>query len=536
MRYGERTLAFVLLLSAGGCADGATELVVVIDTDLHVCGEIDEIELLVAGPTEALPPLRVDLVGDARTELPLVHGLTPATDSVRRADIVVRARQRGAVVLEQRASADFVTGEIRTVAMTLSHRCLGVSFCADDETCDEGRCVTAARSGETLPPWDGAPPPLDHGAADLARCRDPSRVCSPVQVETGGDHVCVLCAGGAVYCWGDRARGNVGDGGAPEFRATPELVPGLPAPNAINAFSSHTCTIVDGAGPWCFGRNSFRQVDPTCGEVDSCGWPKPPTMAEPPPEGVAPGLFAASAGWEQSCALHVDGQVTCWGRQGNLGVTGTTVQSFFPRYRIDGLSDVVQIALGAHNCARSRDGTVRCFGPGQLGELGNGDTVTTETPQLVVDLPPARHVAAGRQYTCALAPAETGETELFCWGDNANGQLLEGPPEARSSPERLSSVRDVRAIATGHAHTCVIEANRTVRCWGSTSCGEMPSPPLADVVEIDASNELSCARLGDGSVHCWGRGEYGVLGVDPVSLEVCGGIPFSRDPIAIALP
>jgi alpha-tubulin suppressor-like RCC1 family protein len=77
--------------------------------------------------------------------------------------------------------------------------------------------------------------------------------------------------------------------------------------------------------------------------------------------------------------------VACWPNNGSgqLG-DGTTVARVTPT-RVDGLGDVVAIALGAfHTCARLETGGVVCWGSNAHGELGDGTVVERHRPTAVV--------------------------------------------------------------------------------------------------------------------------------------------------------
>ena len=78
-----------------------------------------------------------------------------------------------------------------------------------------------------------------------------------------------------------------------------------------------------------------------------------------------------------TCALLDDGSVKCWGRNdsGQLGLGGTT-DSLVPANLVDlgpGLK-AVELAAGlAHVCALLTDGSVKCWGSNSHGQLGLGD-------------------------------------------------------------------------------------------------------------------------------------------------------------------
>jgi hypothetical protein len=109
------------------------------------------------------------------------------------------------------------------------------------------------------------------------------------------------------------------------------------------------------------------------------------------------------------------------------------------------------VAGGSHTCALLSDGTVRCWGRGADGRLGDGFTVdrlnpvqvlasgTAETDPVVLD--GVTQIAAGNAYTCALLSDGT----VRCWGSNSAGQLGDGsttsPVESGAGP-RVRHRRD----------------------------------------------------------------------------------------------
>ena len=75
----------------------------------------------------------------------------------------------------------------------------------------------------------------------------------------------------------------------------------------------------------------------------------------------------------QSCALHQNGTISCWGRnfRGQLG-NGTEEDSAMP-VQVVGITDATAIAAGgSYSCALHQTGTISCWGHNWLGQLGNG--------------------------------------------------------------------------------------------------------------------------------------------------------------------
>jgi alpha-tubulin suppressor-like RCC1 family protein len=134
-----------------------------------------------------------------------------------------------------------------------------------------------------------------------------------------------------------------------------------------------------------------------------------------------------------------------------------------------------------------------------------------------------QEVAAGPYRTCARLL----DGEVYCWGNNERGQLLDGTTTARPRPVRVEGLSGVARLSLGAAHTCALLTDATVACWGYNTAGQLGSgrtsleaePPLrteglTDVVELATGDNHTCARRQDGSVWCWGANESGQLGVD----------------------
>ena len=75
----------------------------------------------------------------------------------------------------------------------------------------------------------------------------------------------------------------------------------------------------------------------------------------------------------------------------------------------------------------------------------------------------------------------------------------------------------VLSIAAGGRHTCAVLSNGMIRCWGNNSDGRLGNGKITEdfgrtvqVANIHAARQIavglnfSCARLADGTVHCWG--------------------------------
>ena len=95
-------------------------------------------------------------------------------------------------------------------------------------------------------------------------------------------------------------------------------------------------------------------------------------------------VASLSAADSSTCALMTNGSVKCWGENqyGQLGQGNTNSIGLADGTMGDALSavdfggpTVVSLSSGNfHNCALLSDGTTKCWGYNQFGQLGLGDT------------------------------------------------------------------------------------------------------------------------------------------------------------------
>jgi alpha-tubulin suppressor-like RCC1 family protein len=174
-----------------------------------------------------------------------------------------------------------------------------------------------------------------------------------------------------------------------------------------------------------------------------------------------------------------------------------------------------RIAEGNHTCAAHADGSVSCWGLGRHGQLGFEPVETcannyacATVPTAVPGIADVVALAAGLRHTCALQEQGT----VLCWGDGEAGQL--GPDsDLGPAPVLVPVVGDIVQLVAGGSRTCVLVADGTAECWGyELGPSPVPVPGLASAVWISTAHQHGCAVLDDTSVVCWGDNTYGKLG------------------------
>lgn len=288
----------------------------------------------------------------------------------------------------------------------------------------------------------------------------------------------------------------------------------------------HSCARMSDGSARCWGSNDSYKLGIGTG---SSSYP----VSLPTPVTALANVVELSLGDSHSCARLSDGKVRCWGsdRNGQIGTHGGMQPV---PVEVSGLSGVVQIAAGgAHTCARLDDATVSCFGANGYGQLGNGSTGGSQLqPTEVSGLSSVLQVALGDSHSCALLTNKT----VKCWGYNGQGQLGDGSHQTRTTPTTVAGLTDAVEIAVAGNQSCARTSNGKVQCWGTQSFapdadldwgddgnpdgGAGPEPKgslreiasLSNVVQLALGNRHACARIHNGTVHCWGQSGSGQLG------------------------
>jgi alpha-tubulin suppressor-like RCC1 family protein len=343
---------------------------------------------------------------------------------------------------------------------------------------------------------------------------DASSANGVVELALGGDHSCARFADGRVKCWGWNSDGEIGDGTTTN-RTVPTQVVGLADVVELSMGGlDHSCARLSDGTIRCWGSGSHGQIGDGA---------KVARALPTPTVGLTRRASQISLGSRHTCALHDDGEMSCWGRniEGELG-DGRLVDRAIPTM-VMGLPTVAEIALGySFSCARLfATGGVSCWGYNDSGQLGDGTTIDHVSPAEVKGLPaPAVSIAVGGEYACARLV----DARVLCWGANESGQLGDGTTVRRDSPVEIASLARFAKLVLGLHHSCGLFADGTMACWGNNSSGQLGdgtnlarvSPTrvdgLDDVVEIALGGFRTCARVKNGEVMCWGSNAYGELG------------------------
>jgi len=213
----------------------------------------------------------------------------------------------------------------------------------------------------------------------------------------------------------------------------------------------------------------------------------------------------------------------------------------------------VDIQVGQYfACALHNEGSVKCWGTGLYGQVGNASTAVIGDDaaeiggaNVFINLGTGRtatSIAVGLDHACALLDNAT----VKCWGRNDRGQLGKGNTTtlgdtANEMGDNLTAInlgtgRTATAVYAFGYVSCAKLDNATVKCWGDNTYGQMGignTNHRGDAVNEMGDNLLPlslgtgrtatklvggfsyiCALLDNATVKCWGRNDRGQLGKD----------------------
>lgn len=301
---------------------------------------------------------------------------------------------------------------------------------------------------------------------------------------------------------------------------------GRVATDRIALGDAHTCAIKDDGTVWCFGDNSDGQLGNS-----SFGPPDSTTPVQTSGFGTGRTAVQVAAGERHTCALLDNGEVWCWGYNGNLELG--SVGGSQP--------DPVKVPLGAGitasrifvggrmSCALTSDNRLTCWGQNHKGQIGNGTVLASGgvAPTAVSNIPTSfapAHVDPGGRHVCAAA---TGGA-VWCWGDDDRNQLGTAADGAAAVnvPGQADTVTTARSVATGLEYSCAVLTDDTVSCWGRNHLAQLGRGSVtpastaapaavsigAPVSKVAAGKAFACALTTAGAVWCWGENTASQIG------------------------
>ena len=145
------------------------------------------------------------------------------------------------------------------------------------------------------------------------------------------------------------------------------------------------------------------------------------------------------------------------------------------------------------------------------GQLGDGRS--QGTPQnrrtSVAGISGIVEIGVGFGHTCAL----NRDGQVLCWGANGVGEIGDGTTEIQYEPVVVEGLPRAVALGTGAHHTCIVDEPGQVWCWGwgdRPFVDSVPDVPrriegVDGAVDVADGGGFSCALRIDDTVWCWGH-------------------------------
>ncbi len=357
-------------------------------------------------------------------------------------------------------------------------------------------------------------------------------------ISTGvGRHTCVIASDNNAYCWGENTFGALGNATTVDSNQ-PVAVDKNGALSGktiieISAGTQITCAIASDRLAYCWGYGGLGKL----GNNGTTNYSVPVPVYTSGSSSIDGKLIQSiSSGFTHVCVVASDGTAHCWGdgRQGQLGNNGSTASAYPRAVDTSGVlsgKTIKNIRVGdSHTCVIASDYKPYCWGIGENGRLGNGDTSNSAVPVTVTTI-------------SASVPVEQSVYRFY----QPSSTNVPGSPLAiTDTPTFLNSVGDsfrlrlgltntanispdIEMVSSGDNHSCAIASDNWAYCWGLNTNGQLGDnsttnretpvaidrgaiPLGATITQVSTGGSHSCAIASDNWVYCWGLNDDGQLG------------------------
>ena len=262
-------------------------------------------------------------------------------------------------------------------------------------------------------------------------------------VSAGDYHTCAVMTNSNVKCWGHGSLGLLGNRGTDNSSTPVDVHTSSVDSNPLSGIAAislsgvHTCALTTNGNVKCWGAGSFGQLGDGATNRRSTPVDVHTSAMDSSP---LSDILSLSAGSSHTCAVTTNDNVKCWGRgdSGQLGNgatensnSSTPVDVHTSAMDSSPLSGIISLSVGdSHTCALTTNGNVKCWGGGDLGRLGNGDT------------------------------------------ENNNSLT---PVDVHTSSTDSNPLSDILSLSAGGSHICAVTTNDSIKCWGIGGSGQLGS-------------------------------------------------------------
>ena len=323
----------------------------------------------------------------------------------------------------------------------------------------------------------------------------------------------------------------------------------------------HSCVLFEDQTVACMGATPMIGY----GEEASSVGASSPASERPGPVSLGAPVTQIDSGHNHTCALTTQGQVVCWGvngnsqlgypeGKGNVGDKSVPSQAGFVPLPEPGIAQQISMG-GARSCALLQGGTAACWNAPL--QVDNGDTDSDTEP----DNPRETDTDTGEPqpsldetdymveiaFDEAFTQISTGA--LFTAAVTETGRLVYWMDGTEVKPYPLGDGVAALEVALGGIQSCVLFTDGRVKCWSTIeehwnlgppdTDSSSESPPFVDLgegataVQVAAGQDHSCAVLADGSLRCWGSNASGQLGLPGTDVIGDDETPAEVNPVDV---
>ncbi len=349
----------------------------------------------------------------------------------------------------------------------------------------------------------------DEGARDIPA---PVLVNSAdfVDVSTTTTHSCAIKKDGTVWCWGLDDNGQLGNGATTTTtQSTPVKVDTINDAVQIANGLNFSCALRKSGAVWCWGSNSYGKFG-NGNDTNSSVPVKGPSYED---------FHFIAAGGNTACGIRQNGEAWCWGSgaSGQLG-NGAAATSYLP-VKVSNIDSFAHLSIyGGAVCGVATDGKGYCWGNEIGGAFGNGATSTQQNvPSQILNITDFVKLSMHTNFACGLR----ANGQIWCWGTDSTGRLGNGPSAGSSDiPTQVVNIDDFIDVEIGNSVACGIRKGGSVWCWGDDTNGKLGNGP-----SITASQESPYPVTG---------ANFLKMSLDNTGLAIVDTTPIKTAPLATA--
>ena len=346
------------------------------------------------------------------------------------------------------------------------------------------------------------------------------RIAGWSDISNGFDHMCGIRSG-KLYCWGDNSYGQLGIENY-ESSNLPKQVGTYKDWTEVSTGVRHSCGIRSGK-LYCWGDNNNGEL----GLGNQQPFNKPKRVGFSSRWSKISVFSHASVNVSHSCGIN-SGKLYCWGNNhwGELGL-GYLENEFGVRYELKpkqvGESSEWKLVNSGetHTCA-IKNNELYCWGENSNGELGDGTQIGKIIPQLIPNN--WKYISLGWESTCAIRT----DSSLYCWGNNSYSQLGIGSYNIESLPILVDN--NYIQVSLEKHHGCGIKTDNSLYCWGNNRNYELgtgnteaqltPKLVMSDTKTVKVGKYYTCMINLEDKLYCWGANITGILGIGDTETKI----------------